>query len=238
MNITRRNFLQAVGATSALGILSGCGGGGGAAGAGDTPMVVGYSNFSSKFSPFFAETAYDQDAQNLTQIALYPTTRLGEVVYKGIEGETYEYNGTDYTYTGPADIEVTENADGTVDYDITLRDDLKFSDGEPLTIDDYIFSLYVVCDPTYDGSATLFSMPIEGMNEYRSGMDTLMNMLIAAGEDVIIVERSITGGKDIFGKKAKDELRALAVNRASKSRWVEYNGKTVEIPAESAMVLA
>ena len=183
-NLTRRSFLQGIGATAALGALAGCGGSGsGAGGASDTPMVVGYSNFNSKFSPFFAETAYDQDAQNLTQIALYPTTRLGEVVYKGIEGESYDYNGTSYTYTGPADIEVTENADGTVDYDITLREDLKFSDGEPLTIDDYIFTLYTICDPTYDGSATLFSMPIEGMEEYRSGMDTLMNLLIAAGED-------------------------------------------------------
>ena len=136
-NLTRRSFLQGIGATAALGALAGCGGSGsGAGGASDTPMVVGYSNFNSKFSPFFAETAYDQDAQNLTQLALYPTTRLGEVVYKGIEGESYDYNGTSYTYTGPADIEVTENADGTVDYDITLRDDLKFSDGEPLTIDD------------------------------------------------------------------------------------------------------
>ena len=25
----------------------------------DTPLVVGYSPFSSKFSPFFAETSYD-----------------------------------------------------------------------------------------------------------------------------------------------------------------------------------
>ena len=32
-------------------LLAGCGGGG-AAGDGDKPMVVGYSNFSSKFSPF------------------------------------------------------------------------------------------------------------------------------------------------------------------------------------------
>ena len=120
MNVTRRNFLKAAGATSAMGILAGCGGGsssGGAGGASDTPLVVGYSPFSSKFSPFFAETAYDQDAQNMTQLLLFPTTRLGEVVYKGIEGESYEYNGTSYTYTGPADIEVTENADGTVDYD-------------------------------------------------------------------------------------------------------------------------
>ena len=187
INLTRRNFLKATGASAALGMLAGCGNGaggaGGAGGASDTPMVVGYSPFSSKFSPFFAETAYDQDAQNMTQLALYPTTRLGEVVYKGIEGETYEYNGTEYTYTGPADIEVTENEDGTVDYDITLRDDIVFSDGEKMTIDDYLFSLYVICDPTYDGNATLSSMPIEGMEEYRTGMDTLMNLLIAAGED-------------------------------------------------------
>ena len=62
-NVTRRNFLQGLGATAALGILAGCGGNGGNAGGGsgatDTPLVVGYSPFSSKFSPFFAETAYD-----------------------------------------------------------------------------------------------------------------------------------------------------------------------------------
>ena len=149
----------------------------------DTPLVIGYAPFSSKFSPFFAETAYDQDAQGLTQLALLNSDRTGAVVYKGIEGETIPYNGTDYTYYGPADLEVTENEDGTVYYDFTLRDDLVFSDGEPITIDDVIFSMYVVCDPTYDGSATLFSQPIEGMSEYRSGMDTLFNLIAAAGED-------------------------------------------------------
>ena len=133
-SLTRRDFLKACGATSMLGILSACGNGGnaggGEGGASDTPLVVGYSPFNSKFSPFFAETAYDQDVQAMTQLTLFPTTRLGEVVYKGIEGESYEYNGTNYTYNGPADITVTENSDGTVTYDITLRDDLTFSDGE------------------------------------------------------------------------------------------------------------
>ncbi len=155
-----------------------------AGGSGDeTPMVVGYSNFNSKFSPFFAETAYDQDVSNMTQLALFTSDRQGAVVEKGIEGTTIEYNGTDYTYYGPADLEIVENEDGSLDYNITLRDDLKFSDGEPMTIDDVIFSMYVVCDPTYDGSATLFSMPIEGMAEYRSGVDTLANLIVAAGED-------------------------------------------------------
>lgn len=81
------------------------------------------------------------------------------MVLNGIEGETREYNSTDYTYHGPADCVVTENADGTVTYDIKLREDLKFSDGEPVTIDDVIFSMYVFLDPTYDGSVTMYSTP-------------------------------------------------------------------------------
>lgn len=164
-----------------LGFLSGCGNGAG--GSSDTPMVVGYSNFSSKFSPFFAESAYDQEAQELTTVMLVNNDRLGQTLYKGSKGETSEYNGTKYTYHEPADIEVTENKDGSVYYDITLRDDITFSDGEKMTIDDVIFTMYVLCDPTYDGTQTLYSMPIKGMAAYRSGMESLINLLIKAGED-------------------------------------------------------
>ena len=149
----------------------------------DTPLVVGYSPFSSKFSPFFAETAYDQDVASMTAISLLTSDRTGAIVYNGIEGETINYNGTDYTYYGPADLVVTENADGTVYYDFTMREDLVFSDGEPITIDDVIFSMYVLCDPTYDGASTLYAQPIEGMEEYRSGMDTRQNLILAAGPD-------------------------------------------------------
>lgn len=146
-------------------------------------LSVGYSPFNSKFSPFFSQTAYDQDAMAMTQLGLLASDRTGAIILKGIEGETINYNGTDYTYYGPADLTITENADGTVDYDFVLRDDLVFSDGEPLTVDDVIFSMYVLCDPTYDGSSTLYAQPIEGMEAYRSGMDTLLNLLYAAGRD-------------------------------------------------------
>ena len=148
-----------------------------------TPLVVGYSPFSSKFSPFFSETAYDQDVYAMTQVNLLSSDRTGAIIYKGIEGETIPYNGTDYTYYGPADLEVVENADGTVDYNFKLREDLVFSDGTPMTIDDVIFSMYVLCDPTYDGSSTLFAQPITGMAAYRSGMDTLLNLIFNAGRD-------------------------------------------------------
>ncbi len=149
----------------------------------DTPLVVGYDPFNSKFSPFFSETAYDQDVWAMTQITLLDNDRTGAIVQKGIEGETIEFNGTPYTYYGPADVEITVNEDGTVYYDFQLRDDLVFSDGKPVTIDDVIFSLYVYADPTYDGSTTLFSLPIEGMKEYRSGIDTLLSLIFNAGRE-------------------------------------------------------
>ena len=153
-----------------------------ASAADDTPLVVGYSPFNSKFSPFFATTAYDQDAQALTQLPLLTSDRTGAVIMNGIEGETVPYNGKDYTYYGPADCVITENDDGTVYYDFTLRDDLVFSDGEPLTIDDVIFSMYVLCDPTYDGSSTLNAQPILGLDKYISGVETRGNAIFSAGD--------------------------------------------------------
>ena len=152
-------------------------------GSSDGTMVLADTGFEGKFSPFFAASSADQHVIDLTNIALLGADRKGEMVLKGIEGETREYNGTDYTYYGPADCEVTENADGTVTYAINMRDDLVFSDGTPITIDDVIFNLYVYMDPTYDGSATLYSMPIAGLADYRNSMTTLSKLIAEAGED-------------------------------------------------------
>ena len=149
----------------------------------NTPLVVGYAPFNEKFSPFFSESAYDQDVWVMTSLGLLNSDRQGQIIMKGIDGETHAYNGTDYTYYGPADCEIVENADGTVDYNFTMREDLVFSDGEKVTIDDVIFSMYVLCDPTYDGNSTLYAVPIQGMAAYRSGMTTLAKAIAAAGRD-------------------------------------------------------
>ena len=149
----------------------------------DTPLVVGYSAFNQKFSPFFSETEYDQDVWLMTSLSMLNSDRQGQVIMKGIEGETHNYNGTDYTYYGPADCEIVQKDDGTVDYNFKMREDLVFSDGEKVTIDDVIFSMYVLCDPTYDGNSTLYAAPIQGMAAYRAGMTTLAKALAAAGRD-------------------------------------------------------
>ncbi len=133
-----------------------------------TPLVVGYSPFSEKFSTFYADTAYDQDVVDITQVSLLTTDRTGGIIYNAIEGETVPYNGTDYTYYGPADITVEQNEDGTTTYTAKLRQDITFSDGTPMTADDVIFTYYVFCDPAYVGSATLNSYGIVGLKDYQT----------------------------------------------------------------------
>ena len=146
-------------------------------------LVIGTQNFDGKFSPFFYTNAYENDVLSLVNVGLLGADREGAVVLKGIEGEVRPYNGTDYTYTGIADCVITENEDGTVYYDFTLKEGVLFSDGTEMDIDDVIFSLYVPLDPTYDGIMTLYSLPIEGLEAYRSGMDSRINLIMAAGNE-------------------------------------------------------
>ena len=146
-------------------------------------LVVGTQNFDGKFSPFFYTNDYENQVMSMVFDPLLGTDREGSVVLKGIEGDVRPYNGTDYTYYGVADCEIVEKEDGTVDYNITLKPGVKFSDGTEMTIDDVIFSYYVLLDPTYDGVSTLYSIPIKGLDAYRSGMDSRMNLILAAGPD-------------------------------------------------------
>ncbi len=156
----------------------------------DVPLVVGYSAFSGKFSPFFADTAYDQDVVSMTQVGLLTTDRVGAVVMNGIEGETHAYAGTDYEYKGISNLEI-ERTDDTTTYNFTLREGVKFSDGRELTADDVIFNLYAYLDPSYVGSNTLQSLPIQGLQEYRTQSSpeiaekysALFDEIYAAGRD-------------------------------------------------------
>lgn len=132
-------------------------------------LVVGTANFDGKFSPFFYTNAYEGEVLDLVHLPLLGTDREGAVITAGIAGEVRPYNGKNYTYRGIADCAVTQNKDGTVFYDITLKEGIQFSDGEEMDIDDVIFSLYVTLDPSYDGTMTVYSLPILGLEDYRTG---------------------------------------------------------------------
>ena len=157
-----------------------------------TPLVVAYSPFSAKFSPYYADTGYDQDVVWLTQMEILTTDRAGGIIYNAIEGETVSYNGTDYLYKGPADISVVYDEESdTTKYTAHIRDDILFSDGVPVTADDIIFTYYTLLDPTYVGSTTLSSYGILGLNEYQTQTTSevydkyaaMAEEIFAAGED-------------------------------------------------------
>ena len=196
-------------AASGSGAASGSADNGGSEHAANT-LVAAATGFESKFSPFFAASADDQDVVDLTQLGLLVSDREGSPVLKSIEGETRTFNGTDYTYKGISDIDIVHNDDGTVDYNVTIRDDLKFSDGEPVTIDDAIFSMYVFNDPTYDGSVTMYSCPIVGLEEYRQNNTTLSALLASLGEDNTDFSLVTEEQQTAFWKAVNEGLVAFA----------------------------
>lgn len=123
-------------------------------------LILGSTEFNGVFSPFFGTTAYDSEVAEMVVAGLLKVSRNGEM-----ESALAEYK-TPETITG-ADGSVTETV-----YTFKLIDKAKFSDGTKITADDIIFNYNVLCDPTYDGSQTLYTLPIFGMFEFRNDVDT------------------------------------------------------------------
>ena len=180
-----------------------------------TPLVAGYQQFSQKFSPFFATTGYDMDATSLTQVSILTTDRSGGIVYNAIKGETIKYNGVDYFYNGIADVKVTydEKADMTTYY-MKIRDDVKFSDGHVMDADDIIFSYYVLSDPSYTGSSTLYSYKIPGMINYRKNNSKAEELEVTPEELAKEMENPSAESKAAIEKFVADLL-------ASELDWVK-----------------
>lgn len=133
-----------------------------------TVLRIGYSDSAASLHPLYARSEVEWDIASLTQEMLFCTDRNGICVTEGIQGERREYNGTPYEYSGLADVDIgyDKRSDTTV-YHIALREDVQFADGEPLTADDLIFTLYVLLDPSYEGTYMLSRSPIVGMKNYR-----------------------------------------------------------------------
>ncbi len=118
-------------------------------------IVIASAEFNGVFSPFFYTTAYDNTIISRVHEGLLTLNPQGEIIG----------NLADYTIE---EVKEGDEITSTI-YTLTLKEDLVFSDGEPITSDDVIFSLKVLCDPTYDGMATFSTLPIIGMDEFKNG---------------------------------------------------------------------
>ncbi len=152
--------------TTMLGItsvLSGCNGGGNQA------FVIMTDNLDGLFNPFYSTSASDGTIVSMTQI--------------GMLASGIDQNGNAVVAFGPDEAVVTldyassydsteqsENPDktGVTTYTFVIKNGLKFSDGEALTIEDVLFNMYVYLDPVYTGSSTMYSTDILGLSQYRT----------------------------------------------------------------------
>ena len=133
-------------------------------------LVIGTQSLDGVFSPFFYTSAYD------SQVAIDP-------VFASVC--TLNPNGELVDNAGHCEIEEVTAEDGSTKYvyTISIQEGMVFSDGEPVTIDDLIFSYYVYADPTYDGMSTFGTLDIEGLEAYKNSAAPLWKVLMNAGSD-------------------------------------------------------
>ena len=138
------------------------------------------------FNPFFSTTAADGSVVGMTQLGML-TTGLdsnGEVIAAWGDNEAVVVKDMNFVH----DENEGDGDKGVTTYTFVIKNNLKFSDGHPLTIEDVLFNLYVYLDPVYTGSSTIYSTDIIGLHEYRSqtyGADS--------ESDADIVENAATG---------------------------------------------
>lgn len=117
-------------------------------------IVLMTEELSGLFNPFYATSGTDQEVVGMTQIGMLSTDSNG----KTVAGEEYS--------TAVLDYEVKSGATESV-YTFVLKNNIKFSDGKPLTMNDVLFNMYEYLDPVYTGSSTMYSIKIKGLSEYR-----------------------------------------------------------------------
>ena len=134
--------------------LASCGGNGASE---DTPLLLSSQELDKVFNPFYSSSAPDSQVVGMTQISMLGNNSAGEVTY----GKDEAVVVLDYETT-------YDEGDDITTYNFVLKNDVKYSNGSPLTIKDVLFNLYVYLDPVYTGSSTIYSTDIVGLKEYRT----------------------------------------------------------------------
>lgn len=162
-----------------------------------TPLSLASDLFDGVFNPYFYTSGPDGEVVGQTQIGLLSSNESGTLVageeepsvaldYSVVTRGTSADKGTE----GTAD----EYARYYTDYYFAIKDDITFSDGTPLTINDVLFNIYMYLDPSYTGSSTMYSVDIQGLAAYRT------QSLTASDQE---------GFEETFNGIAEDRINAI-----------------------------
>ncbi len=123
-------------------------------------LVIMTEELDGLFNPFYSTTAPDGTIVGMTQISMLTTDYVdGKVVVAC--GDEHAVVVKDYAIN-------YDSASDKTTYTFVIKNGVKFSDGQPLTIEDVMFNLYVYLDPVYTGSNTMYSTDIVGLQDYRT----------------------------------------------------------------------
>ncbi|AWB46702.1 ABC transporter substrate-binding protein [Paenibacillus sp. CAA11] len=115
-------------------------------------MIVGMTAPKGVFNPLFAETSYDQ--------------YVNRIIF-----DTFSTVKADGTYENSLADSVDVSEDKKT-YTYHLKQGVKFTDGTPVTVKDWYFTLKLYLDPAYDGESDLMAANIVGSKEYHEGKAT------------------------------------------------------------------
>lgn len=183
------------------------------------PLVFSIQEVDKVFNPFFSTSATDSQVVGMTQIGMLGNDKEGKPVWG--DGEAVVTKDLQQVTVGEFDV------DQTTTYYFVLKNNIKFSDGSPLTIKDVLFNLYVYLDPAYTGSSTIYSTDIIGLKEYRTQeddeneQDNFMTRFEIAAEGRI--DALVTAASDIFEDDDNAGLNAAGF-RAKLVDYAAENG--------------
>ncbi|GKU76547.1 ABC transporter substrate-binding protein [Paenibacillus sp. L3-i20] len=115
-------------------------------------VIVGLTDPSGAFTPYFHQSGYDGNVSSVLFSSLVTVDTKGVPVPD--LAEKWEVSPDNLTYT------------------FHLRRDSKFSDGSPLTAEDVAFTWSLIFDKAYDGDSDLLTLGIKGSQDYKEGKAT------------------------------------------------------------------
>ncbi len=136
-----------------------------------TPLTLASDLFDGVFNPFFYTSGPDGEVVGMTQIGMLAGDENGDLVAG--DDEACVSKAYSVVTTGDSSQQGTpgsadEYANYYTDYYFAIKNDITFSDGTPLTINDVLFNIYMYLDPAYTGSSTMYSVDIQGLAQYRT----------------------------------------------------------------------
>ena len=127
-----------------------------------TRLVLSTSELDGVFNPFYSSSAADGSIVGMTQIGMLSADKDGKVACGPTEACVV------LTYETEEIMDATGKTVEKTVYRFVLKNNIKFSNGSPLTMKDVLFNLYTYLDPAYYGSSTIYSTDIVGLTEYRT----------------------------------------------------------------------